>query len=38
MGKYGKLAEDIVSNVGGQENVIILTHFITTLRFKLKDE
>ncbi len=38
MGKYGKLAEDIVSNVGGQENVISLTHCITRLRFKLKDE
>lgn len=38
MGKYQKLAEDIVSNVGGRENVISLTHCITRLRFKLKDE
>lgn len=38
MGKYQKLAEDIVSNVGGRENVVSLTHCITRLRFKLKDE
>ena len=38
MGKYGKLAENIVSNVGGRENVISLTHCITRLRFKLRDE
>ncbi len=38
MGKYGKLAEEIVSNVGGRDNIISLTHCITRLRFKLKDE
>lgn len=38
MGKYESLAKEIVSNVGGKENVISLTHCITRLRFKLKDE
>lgn len=38
MGKYEKLAKAIVSNVGGKENVISLTHCITRLRFKLRDE
>ena len=35
---YNKLALDIVANVGGEENVISLTHCVTRLRFKLKDE
>ncbi len=38
MGKYGNLAQDIVKNIGGKGNVISLTHCITRLRFKLKDE
>ena len=38
MGKYNELAKDIVKNIGGKENVISLTHCITRLRFKLKDE
>lgn len=38
MGKYENLAKEIVRNVGGRENVISLTHCITRLRFKLKDE
>lgn len=38
MGKYNELAKDIVKNIGGRENVISLTHCITRLRFKLKDE
>ena len=38
MGKYQALAEAIVANVGGAENVGGLTHCITRLRFKLKDE
>ncbi len=38
MGKYQKLAEDIVKNVGGRENVTGLVHCITRLRFSLKDE
>ncbi len=38
MGKYRDLAEKIVANVGGKENINSLTHCITRLRFKLKDE
>lgn len=38
MGKYQNLAKDIVKNVGGKENINGLTHCITRLRFKLKDE
>lgn len=38
MGKYGELAKEIVKHVGGKENVSSLTHCITRLRFKLKDE
>ena len=38
MGKYESLAKEIVKNVGGKENVSSLTHCITRLRFKLKDE
>lgn len=38
MEKYKGLAADIIKNVGGEENVISLTHCMTRLRFKLKDE
>lgn len=38
MGKFENLAKDIVKNLGGKENIISLTHCITRLRFKLKDE
>ena len=38
MGKYQALAEKIIANVGGKENINSLTHCITRLRFKLKDE
>ncbi|MYU90221.1 beta-glucoside-specific PTS transporter subunit IIABC [Ligilactobacillus salivarius] len=38
MGKYTNLAKDIVTNVGGKENIVSLKHCITRLRFKLKDE
>lgn len=38
MGKYRDLAQKIVDNVGGKENINSLTHCITRLRFKLKDE
>ena len=38
MGKYKTLAEEIIKNVGGKENISGLTHCITRLRFKLKDE
>lgn len=35
---FTKMAKEIVTHVGGEENVISLTHCITRLRFKLKDE
>ncbi len=38
MRKYEKLAADIIKNVGGKSNIISLTHCITRLRFRLKDE
>lgn len=38
MGKYEKLAKDIIKNVGGVDNINGLTHCVTRLRFKLKDE
>lgn len=38
MAKYEVLAKEIVKNIGGKENVSTLTHCITRLRFKLKDE
>lgn len=38
MGKYKELASKIVKNVGGNDNIISLTHCITRLRFQLKDE
>ncbi|MCC0673711.1 PTS glucose transporter subunit IIA [Clostridioides sp. ES-S-0145-01] len=38
MGKYKQLAQDIVKNVGGKENIGGLVHCITRLRFTLKDE
>lgn len=36
--KYEALAKSIVENVGGTENINSLTHCVTRLRFKLKDE
>lgn len=36
--KYQDLAEKIVENVGGKENISSLAHCVTRLRFKLKDE
>lgn len=38
MGKYQELAEKIVKNIGGKENIRSLTHCVTRLRFKLKEE
>lgn len=38
MGDCQSLADDIVTNVGGKENVVDLVHCITRLRFTLKDE
>ena len=36
--KYDGLARIIIQNVGGKENIVSLTHCVTRLRFKLKDE
>lgn len=38
MGKYETLAKEIVKNVGGKENIAVLNHCVTRLRFQLKDE
>ncbi|MBR6233022.1 MAG: PTS transporter subunit EIIC [Erysipelotrichaceae bacterium] len=35
---YKKTAEQIVENIGGKENIASLTHCITRVRFKLKDD
>lgn len=35
---YGKIAGDILANVGGKENVKSVTHCFTRLRFVLKDD
>lgn len=35
---YNALAKAIIENIGGEENVVSLTHCITRLRFRLKDE
>jgi len=36
--KYEALAKSIIENVGGTENINNLTHCVTRLRFKLKDD
>lgn len=36
--KYTQLAETIIENVGGKENILDVYHCQTRLRFKLKDE
>lgn len=38
MGKYDELAQNIVREVGGKDNINSLTNCITRLRFKLKDD
>ena len=38
MAKYDGLARIIIQNVGGKSNIISVTHCVTRLRFKLKDE
>ena len=38
MCKYENLAKEILENVGGKENINSLTHCVTRLRFRLKDE
>ena len=35
---YNALAPFIVENVGGKKNIVSLTHCVTRLRFRLKDE
>ena len=35
--EYKALAQDILSRVGGKENIVSLVHCATRLRFKLKD-
>lgn len=36
--KYDGLARIIIQNVGGKQNISSITHCVTRLRFKLKDE
>jgi PTS system beta-glucosides-specific IIC component len=36
--KYDGLSRIIIQNVGGKDNIVSLTHCVTRLRFKLKDE
>lgn len=38
MEKYENLAKEIVKKIGGKENISSLTHCITRLRFRLKDD
>ena len=38
MKNHEELAKEIVKQIGGKENVLSLTHCITRLRFKLKDD
>lgn len=35
---YNALADKIMENIGGEENVLSLAHCVTRLRFRLKDE
>ena len=37
MGKYQKLSEDILANVGGKDNISAVTHCVTRLRLTLKN-
>lgn len=36
--KYQKLCDEIITKVGGRDNVLDVSHCITRLRFRLKDE
>lgn len=36
--KYNELAQTILENVGGEENISSMTHCMTRLRFNLKDQ
>ena len=35
---YAALANDVISALGGKENIVAVTHCMTRLRFVLKDE
>ena len=35
---YAALAQDVVSALGGKDNIVAVTHCMTRLRFVLKDE
>ena len=37
MGKYQKLSEEILKNVGGKDNISAVTHCVTRLRLTLKN-
>ena len=37
-GKYQGLVDFILTNIGGKENVLSVTHCMTRLRFTLKEE
>lgn len=38
MSKYEELAQTVIDNVGGMDNIVSLAHCATRLRFKLADE
>lgn len=38
MGKYQALVDFILTNIGGKENVLSVTHCMTRLRFTLKED
>lgn len=38
MGKYKELSNKIISEIGGVDNIISVTHCVTRLRFQLKEE
>lgn len=38
MKKYGELVQEIIKDVGGKDNILDVTHCVTRLRFKLKEE
>ena len=38
MGKYTNMAESILKEIGGKENISTVVHCMTRLRFTLKDE
>lgn len=38
MAKYTELVQDILTHIGGKENVVSVKHCVTRLRFQLKDE